>query len=189
CCSEYGYCDDSPAHCGYGCQVGYGICDIIPTINKNPISTDGRCGKEFGTVCGDNLCCSEYGYCDDSPAHCGYGCQVGYGICDIIPTINKNPISTDGRCGKEFGTVCGDNLCCSKYGYCDDSPAHCGYGCQIGYVIPTINKNPISTDGRCGKEFGTVCGDNLCCSEYGYCDDSPAHCGYGCQVGYGICDS
>jgi hypothetical protein len=242
CCSQYGYCGVTDAHCGEGCQTNYGLCvesllsskkssmlKTTTTVRKNvPTSTvDGRCGPKFGACADPNECCSEYGYCDVSPEHCGAGCQPDYGVCDanvapikttttvkkVTTTVKKNvPTSTvDGRCGPKFGACADPNECCSQYGYCDASPEHCGAGCQPDYgvcdantnVAPvktittvkkvtttTIKKNvPTSTvDGRCGPVFGACADPNECCSEYGYCDVSPDHCGVGCQPNYGICD-
>ncbi|KAF2104892.1 glyoxal oxidase [Rhizodiscina lignyota] len=48
---------------------------------SQPTTTDGTCGSQFGeSVCGDwpnGACCSEYGWCGNSTAHCGDGCQSG----------------------------------------------------------------------------------------------------------------
>jgi len=54
-----------------------------------PISTSGRCGKEFG-VCPNHQCCSKYGYCGNSDEHCAIkdGCQSEYGYCgDSVSNI------------------------------------------------------------------------------------------------------
>ncbi|KAH8694520.1 hypothetical protein BGZ61DRAFT_478127 [Ilyonectria robusta] len=51
---------------------------------------------------------------------------------------------------------------------------------------------PISTDGRCGTNFGTTCieePDATCCSSAGWCGSESAYCGTGCQSGYGTCGS
>lgn len=44
-------------------------------------TTDGTCGAAHGgTTCGnwpDGTCCSQYGYCGKTTAHCGEGCQSG----------------------------------------------------------------------------------------------------------------
>jgi len=291
CCSKYGYCGNSSDHCGSGCQSSFGNCSSSSSTSTTrsttkpatttstttngssslPTSTDGRCGKEFGTVCSNGLCCSKYGYCGTSNAHCDSGCQTGFGSCSgsssssttstttttktkttttTTTTTSKTktttttttttttssstslPTSTDGRCGKEFGTVCSNGLCCSKYGYCGTSNAHCDSGCQTGFgscsgsssssttttttttktkttttTTTTTSKTktttttttttttssstslPTSTDGRCGKEFGTVCPNQQCCSKYGYCGSTDEYCSAdnGCQSGFGRC--
>lgn len=48
-------------------------------------STDGSCGTGTvfqctGTATG-GPCCSQYGFCGDTTAHCGTGCQSDYGTC------------------------------------------------------------------------------------------------------------
>jgi len=190
----------------------------INTSTINNISTDGRCGILYGK-CPDNLCCSQYGYCDDSPDHCSIGCQSDYGRCNssnantttktktttivvtkttvmvatIINTNNSNlPITFD-QCGDGIG-ICADGLCCSKHGWCGSTSEYCGIGCQseFGNCDSDTNTATItttiedSTKGRCGSTFGE-CPDNLCCSQYGYCGDSVDHCGTGCQLSFGRC--
>lgn len=35
-----------------------------------------QCGREAGgALCANNLCCSQYGYCGNTPPYCGDGCQ------------------------------------------------------------------------------------------------------------------
>ena len=97
------------------------------------------------------------------------------------------PVSTDGRCGpagggfKCEGSTFGD--CCSSYGYCGSGETHCGSGCQSGKCLV----GQETTDGSCGASaHGAFCGlwpQGSCCSSSGYCGDSEAHCGAGCQSG------
>ncbi|KAF5845875.1 hypothetical protein GGP41_008376 [Bipolaris sorokiniana] len=97
------------------------------------------------------------------------------------------PISTDGRCGpnnggfKCEGSTFGN--CCSSYGYCGSSETHCGSGCVSGKCLV----GQETTDGSCGASAnGMFCGlwpQGSCCSSFGYCGDSEAHCGKGCQSG------
>lgn len=48
-------------------------------------STDGTCGTGTSFLCSGTAtsgsCCSQYGYCGDTSAHCGSGCQSAYGTC------------------------------------------------------------------------------------------------------------
>jgi hypothetical protein len=137
CCSEYGWCGTGTTFCGLGCQSVYGLCDgltyspsnqpigtptlvptneptneptavptvaatAVPSISMAPtshiISTDGRCGVDFGnTFCGDEAvpCCSEYGWCGTGETFCGVGCQTAYGLCDGMTYSPSNqPIAT-----------------------------------------------------------------------------------------------
>jgi len=182
------------------------------------ISTNGRCGPIYG-ICPNNLCCSQYGYCDNSPDHCGIGCQSDFGRCNssnanptkpvttttivtettMVATIINTNSSSDlkisfDQCGDGVG-ICGDGLCCSKHGWCGSTSEYCGAGCQSEFgqcdsdtTTATITTTTIenSTKGRCGSTFGE-CPDNLCCSQYGYCGDSIDHCGTGCQLSFGRC--
>ncbi|KAF0477236.1 glycoside hydrolase/deacetylase [Gigaspora margarita] len=65
------------------------------------LSPDASCGNKNGTehnfYCPNYDCCSTNGYCGGSTAHCGVGCQTGYGNCGIpndglksIETCKKN---------------------------------------------------------------------------------------------------
>lgn len=49
------------------------------------ISIDGSCGTGTIFLCNGNAtggaCCSQYGHCGDTSAHCGSGCQSDYGTC------------------------------------------------------------------------------------------------------------
>ncbi|KAI1081878.1 carbohydrate-binding module family 18 protein [Whalleya microplaca] len=46
------------------------------------LSTDGQCGTGFGTTCGSPYCCSQWSWCGSTSAHCGTGCQKGFGKCN-----------------------------------------------------------------------------------------------------------
>ncbi|KAL2060629.1 hypothetical protein VTL71DRAFT_9270 [Oculimacula yallundae] len=62
-------------------------------IFKRAVSIDGVCGGYNNTnTCtgsGFGTCCSLFGYCGTDDAHCGYGCQSGYGNC-----VTKQPAVT-----------------------------------------------------------------------------------------------
>lgn len=49
------------------------------------VSLDGSCGSGTSFMCTGNAtggaCCSQYGYCGATSAHCGTGCQADYGTC------------------------------------------------------------------------------------------------------------
>jgi hypothetical protein len=206
-------------------------------------SLDGKCGPANGNLLCDSKstaytgsCCSQYGWCGATPAHCGDGCLSGCNNgaqpSSAQPVASAAPNApaprSDGRCGKDFGgATCDANGayggCCSSYGYCGSTDGHClvADGCQNGCkdAAPTNTAAPttavtrppsvtstgepvlgkpssvVSTkptgvptvDGSCGAKFGnTVCGDwaqGSCCSMYGYCGNTTSHCGEGCQNG------
>ncbi|OUM63132.1 carbohydrate-binding module family 18 protein [Piromyces sp. E2] len=103
-------------------------------------------------------------------------------------TTKKGPIKTGSRdkCGPGVA-ICADGYCCSKYGYCGKTDDYCKSGCQSEYgTCKSGSSKKISKDGRCGPEHG-ICPDNLCCSQYGWCDRTSEHCGSGCQSEYGEC--
>jgi hypothetical protein len=172
CCSIYGWCGSEPANCGYMvCDTEYGTCDPVP--ETPPISQDGTCGLSsfIGATC----------------AGSGFG-NPQFGTCGATPP----PVSTDGLCGTNGHTCAGysGGGCCSTYGYCGATVEFCGTGCQAGFGTCDT---PVSTDGTCSSNSdpaGATCagsGFGGCCSEYGYCGDTNAYCGLGCQSVFGTC--
>jgi len=218
-----------------------------PVSNDLPISKDGKCGSSVGTRCPDNQCCSQYGYCGTTDAHCVAGCQAKYGLCKgtskkTTTTTKKTtnskkttttskkasstnvPVSKDGKCGSSAGTKCPSGQCCSKYGYCGTTSDYCAAGCQASFgncngtksttakkttttTKKTTKKTTTTTKkatskttnkasstvkvsivaGRCGPSYGKCPGDNVCCSQYNYCGTTNDHCKKGCQPQYGLC--
>ncbi|OBT39329.1 hypothetical protein VE00_10469 [Pseudogymnoascus sp. WSF 3629] len=172
----------------------------VPSATSNP-STNGLCGADNGgTFCtgtpfGD--CCSEYGYCGDTSGHCGTGCQSDFGTCDAGG--GGPPVSTDGTCSSAStpgGATCAGSMfgnCCSASGFCGDATAYCGTGCQTDFGTCSPSGPPVSTDGTCSQASdpsGAACAGSAfgeCCSEHGYCGDTNAYCGTGCQVAFGTC--
>lgn len=199
CCSSAGWCGNTDAHClpSNGCQSGCRGSSTTTAGGSSPSGTsprpDGRCGSAFGgATCDPNGayggCCSSAGWCGSTTAHClpSNGCQSGCTVSTTsVPppstTSSGEPIisptggggnnggqTTDGTCGASNGnTVCGNwpqGGCCSQYGYCGDTSAHCGAGCQSGpcYSAPVqpapgpspapANPNPgsISVVGQSG---------------------------------------
>ncbi|OUM64772.1 carbohydrate-binding module family 18 protein [Piromyces sp. E2] len=208
CCSEYGWCDTTSTHCGTGCQPEYGLCDNSNVVVSIPVSQvkdrfNGRCGPDYGRCANSNECCSQYGWCDTTSAHCGTGCQPKYGLCGSS-NVKSIPVSkVSGRCGPEYGRCANSNECCSQYGWCDTKSEHCGTGCQpkydgkykscgitAGYTSCTGPNIPYTVyEDRCGPKYGKCTRSNECCSQYGWCDTSKDHCGIGCQPLFGICKS
>ncbi|KAF2839094.1 carbohydrate-binding module family 18 [Patellaria atrata CBS 101060] len=144
--------------------------DILPIAGPlaaaaEPPRDDGRCGQDFnGATCNPEgeygRCCSQYGFCGKTSAHClsSQGCQSGCqdaptettsetptGTSDTEPVLGSpdqttspedGPETMDGSCGADNGgVVCGTwflGSCCSMYGFCGNTTAHCGEGCQSG---------------------------------------------------------
>ncbi|KAI4252101.1 MAG: hypothetical protein L6R42_008110 [Xanthoria sp. 1 TBL-2021] len=186
CCSGYGYCGNTDVYCGTGCQSGC----TTPAPPANPGTAprpDGRCGlAEFNqATCDPNGpfggCCSSYGYCGKTDGHCGVGCLNGCNgggggttptnpptsssSQEPIPGEPTNPPTSsssqepilgeptnapvtggtqtpNGNCGlQDDGKtvyICGNwpqGGCCSAYGFCGKTAAHCGAGCQSGPCV------------------------------------------------------
>ncbi|KAF6836914.1 Chitinase 1-like protein 1 [Colletotrichum musicola] len=52
-------------------------------------SPDASCGAGTFYKCPVGNCCSQYGFCGDTAAHCGNGCQSDYGICNGTSTLSS----------------------------------------------------------------------------------------------------
>jgi hypothetical protein len=78
-----------------------------------------RCGAAAGggaATCDANQCCSSLGSTAASASTtAATGARAGRAAC-----------RADTKCGD--GDVCGDNLCCSSWGYCGLGPEFCGAG-------------------------------------------------------------
>jgi len=200
CCSEFGYCGTSTRHCGKKCQSEFGRCDgVASTTTTTTTKKTTTPAKKTTTPAKKTT----------TPVKKTTTTTTTTTIKVSTPTIEY---TTSDRCGEGFGR-CRDNDCCSEYGYCGVTTAYCGNGCQsefgrcngvsekvtttttttkyITTTTTTTKKSTptgkISTDGRCGKGIGTICPDNLCCSQYGYCDSGKDYCGQGCQSEFGRC--
>ena len=125
--------------------------------------------------CFNGECCSSWGWCGTSEEHCS-------------PSSDD-----DGTTGDEGddgdGTLLGDwelcsvssectNGCCSSQ-YSDDGQLKCtpldgGFDSNI-----CVSNDDPTTTGTCGNgDVGDgVCANGQCCSSFGWCGDSPEHCG------------
>ncbi|KAL6702409.1 hypothetical protein ACN47E_002051 [Coniothyrium glycines] len=129
------------------------------------------------------------GECMGEPKENWYRTSSGGG--STTPTNPTNPPSTgnvskDGKCGVQGGAICtnsGFGNCCSQYGWCGSTADHCA-----GSTTPTNPTTPsntpatgnVSKDGKCGVQGGATCansGFGNCCSQYGWCGSTSAHCG------------
>ncbi|KAK1541392.1 glycosyl hydrolase family 18 [Colletotrichum paranaense] len=52
-------------------------------------SPDASCGAGTFYKCPTGNCCSQYGFCGATAAHCGNGCQSDYGICNGTSTLSS----------------------------------------------------------------------------------------------------
>ncbi|OAK98365.1 glycoside hydrolase/deacetylase [Phaeosphaeriaceae sp. SRC1lsM3a] len=127
------------------------------------VSTNGLCGSQNGATCAGSVfgnCCSRFGYCGSSSDYCGAdNCNPTYGTCGSgsgttttpsapTPTASNTPpptstpqpagISQNGLCGVQGGETCTGSVwgaCCSQWGYCGDSDAHCT-NCNSAFGSP-----------------------------------------------------
>jgi len=164
---------------------------LSSTFTVAELSPDGSCGV-VGThtyQCWPTFgnCCSGTGWCGNSTAHCGGGCDSRYGTCG-------QKLTPDGTCGGTNGYICQSPFgsCCSIHGYCGNGASdYCGVGCQQSYSASgsCITGVKPSINGTCGATVNLTCTGSLwngqCCSFQGYCGTTVAHCGTGCQPGFG----
>jgi chitinase len=60
--------------------------------------------------------------------------------------------------------MCNDGSCCSEFGWCGTSSAHCS---GSSTEVPTCGGGSVGNG---------MCAGGSCCSEYGWCGTSSAHC-------------
>jgi hypothetical protein len=183
CCSQLGFCGNTPAHCAGGCQLAFGAC----VDGFENISQDGKCGANGKTCKGSAYgdCCSQHNFCGRGETFCGPGCQSDFsGACLDVP----GNVSTDGVCGTNGKTCQGSNFgdCCSASNFCGRTEAHCGPGCQTEFGT-CDGAGDISIGGECGVINGktwTCNGSRFgnCCSSSGFCGQTMDYCGEGWYV-------
>ncbi|KAF1831063.1 glycoside hydrolase/deacetylase [Decorospora gaudefroyi] len=175
------------------------------TATPTAVSQDGSCGLANGLACtgfAEGECCSQYGWCGSSTDHCGTGCQSDFGNCGSSSSATPNGIvSPDGSCGGAKGYTCvgfSEGECCSQYGWCGQSTAHCETGCNPLFGKCTSSDSGssssaiISRDGSCGGTKGYTCKGSVwgtCCSRSGRCGYGLSSCmaWMGCQSAFGTC--
>lgn len=92
-------------------------------------------------------------------------------------------------------TTCTTGLGCATVAMEDDLGADNGKSGAYTFETANMVITPIptnlttATDGACGASLFAKCPETYCCSSGGYCGDTTAHCGTGCQLGYGSCTS
>lgn len=64
--------------------------EAIPPVPKNmTIATDATCGASVAKTCPSGSCCSQYGSCGTTAAHCGLSCQSDYGTCNGTSALSS----------------------------------------------------------------------------------------------------
>ncbi|KAL2146005.1 hypothetical protein VTI28DRAFT_5662 [Corynascus sepedonium] len=159
-------------------------------------STDGTCGN--GVTCAGTefgSCCSIFGYCGDSDAHCSSdnGCQPEWGSCDgEQSTTTVPPSDTTTVPPSQTTSVPPSETTFSTQ--TRTSSVETTTVPSTSSDEPTPTGLPISTDGRCGFVAGQTCEGSeygKCCSLADTCSDDALACSplLGCQEEYGSCNS
>ncbi|KAF2178700.1 carbohydrate-binding module family 18 protein [Zopfia rhizophila CBS 207.26] len=190
-----------------------------------------NCGPKYqNKICAIGQCCSQYGWCDTTPAHCdpanclkeysGKGSSCANQVSPTTLKSSAKPTSTSfpsevpviDVCGHaEGGVSCpGAGLngyfyrCCSSAGHCgpkndiQDQSMYCGTGCQAGYGKCDSEPKPpqptgvpgIAQNGEtCGPIVNKKCASGLCCSGSNFCGTGADYCGAAnwCQPKWGKC--
>ncbi|EHA56875.1 hypothetical protein MCOR27_006436 [Pyricularia oryzae] len=206
-----------------------------------------NCGPKYkNKVCAAGSCCSQYGWCDTTAAHCdpatckpefsgqGSSCKAKTNGATTLVTSSRTPVTATSSttsasgsqatfmmqvphidvCGKDSdGITCpgaGTNgyfyRCCSSAGHCgpkndiQDEAMYCGTGCQpgfgnclLGMAKPPL---PVSAPGiaqggeTCGPIVNKKCATGLCCSGSNFCGTGEDFCGADnwCQKNWGHCN-
>jgi hypothetical protein len=116
CCSQWGWCGTSSAHCS-----GQPTSPSPPPPTPTPPSR-GTCGggsRGNGACASGGECCSQWGWCGTSSAHCS-------GQPPPSPTPAPPQAGTCGGGNKGNGACANGAECCSQWGWCGTSSAHCG---------------------------------------------------------------
>ncbi|KAI1857039.1 hypothetical protein JX265_008528 [Neoarthrinium moseri] len=104
--------NDDGSDAGTSGSMTFETANVAPSVPGNlSTSTDGSCGTGTPFTCqgvADGQCCSQYGFCGSSAAHCGTGCQSDYGTCsgpailDSFSKALKNGITDDEAGGQWY---------------------------------------------------------------------------------------
>ena len=80
-------------------------------VEEHRALSTGSCGggSVGNGMCNDGSCCSEYGWCGTSSAHCS-------GSSTEVPTCGGGSVGNG---------MCAGGSCCSEYGWCGTRSAHC----------------------------------------------------------------
>lgn len=149
---------------GIGVGVGFAVSNKKSDDGsvKTKDSNTTWCGEGVSGngVCENGLCCSPYGFCGFSEAHCVDGQTPPEDLED------PNRFCGDGFLGNQ--TCSNSTECCSPEGKCAYSYYACGY-----WPWNTTRGKPCG-NGDIGDE---ICEDeDECCSQWGWCGTTEDHC-------------
>jgi peptidoglycan/xylan/chitin deacetylase (PgdA/CDA1 family) len=147
---------------------------VLPTV----LTTDNSCGifSNKIVVCGgppNGPCCSQYGWCGSTSAYCGTGCVLN---CTTKATTTK--VTTTKATSSSVIVSPTTSSSVIVLPTTSSSVIVSPTTTSLGGVTPSPT-NLISKDGTCGGNV--VCPNGGCCSVNGWCGNTQAHCGLGCQ--------
>jgi len=156
------------------------ILAAIALISTVSAASDGKCGSGYGS-CSSGYCCSKYGYCGKTDDYCKNGCQPEYGICSS--SSNTTTSRTTTRTTKTTRTT---RKTTTKTSTTKSRTTSKTTTRKTTTSVSSKTNYPISTNGKCGPNYG-ICPGSYCCSKYGYCGTDNDYCGNGCQSEFGRC--
>ena len=119
-------------------QLGATDPDKIDDKKSHCQAETNTCGPDV--ECENGGCCSQWGWCGSTAAHCGECCQsncnAGVVADEIQDTMDSDDTDdTKSQCQAETNTCgpdvqCENGSCCSQWGWCGSTAAHCGECCQ-----------------------------------------------------------
>ncbi|KAL7550058.1 hypothetical protein ACHAWF_016881 [Thalassiosira exigua] len=198
CCSQYGHCGTTPAHCAP-------VAPVPAVAISGATCGDGNRGNGICPVSGE--CCSQYGHCGTTAEHCASALAVPVSSPSATSAASSPGVPDTCGGGQTGNGICPDNNeCCSQYGFCGTTPSHCAN--QVGNVgtsasqpqtpqTPYYNQQDVlvpapaqysqqmndaqsqQVHGTCGGgDTGNgICPVNAeCCSAHGFCGTTLEHC-------------
>jgi Chitin recognition protein len=72
----------------------------------------------------------------------------------------------------------------TRHPFPDDMSLHLLAGLHRRHLLQQLVAQP---GGQCGPSINTRCLPTQCCSQWGWCGITAAHCSTGCQPSYGTC--
>ncbi|KAF2131497.1 carbohydrate esterase family 4 protein [Dothidotthia symphoricarpi CBS 119687] len=145
-------------------------------------STDGTCGGTGGFSCigfSGGQCCSQYGWCGASTDHCSTGCQSAFGQCGSSSPVTTSRASTTATSIRSTSTTTRATSTTTR-----------ASSTTVRTSASATATRKASVDGTCGGTNAYSCvgfSGGQCCSQYGWCGSSTAHCSTGCNSAFGIC--
>jgi len=162
CCSRWGWCGTTDDYCEDDFDAPTpSTAEAAPPAPTISIEA-GMCGAQDvgdGLCPGDNMCCSDFGYCGAGENYC-FSTRV-------LTGDNPGVEDSTGKCGAGgigdglCPVVGGSQLCCSQFGFCGKGDLYCTGNNQIAESDVAegeakLKSSPVPSDLRAA--FGFRCG-------------------------------